>query len=86
MYFEKVIQALVKARARKATLYLSPKEVIRATRPCYGGKLPRKGSNLEIVLTHGRPNYEERQFISKCKKAGEQFPVKQVQLRFPLTA
>jgi len=65
--YEQVIEALVRNKARKATKFLSEREVIRATRTCYQGRLPRKTSNLEVILTHGRPNYEERQFIRKCK-------------------
>lgn len=79
---EQVVEALLYNKARCATKFVSEKEVIRAVRPCYRGKLPRKTSNLEIVLTHGRPNYKERQFIRRCKKAGEPFPVKKIQLRF----
>jgi len=35
-----------------------------------------------MVLTIGRPNYAEREFIKLCKKAGEPFPVKKMQLKF----
>lgn len=56
----------------------------QATRICFGGKLPRKGSKIEVVLTHGRPNYAQRQFIRRCQRAGEPFPVRKVQLRFPV--
>jgi hypothetical protein len=34
------------------------------------------------VFTIGKPNYEEREFIKKCKKAGEPFPVKKIQVKF----
>ncbi len=81
--YQQVVQALLSNKARRATKYVSEKEIIRAVRPCYKGRLPRKGSNLEVVLTHGRPNYEERQFIRKCKKAGEPFPVRKIQLKLP---
>ena len=81
--FDSLVSALLKNGARCATRYVSDREVIRATRVCFGGKLPRKGANLEVVLSHGRPNYAEREFIRKCKLAGEPFPVKKVQLKFP---
>lgn len=81
--YQQVINAVIVNNARRATKFVSEKEVIRAVRPCYKGKLPRRTANLEIVLTHGRPNYEERQFIRRCKKVGEPFPVRKIQLRFP---
>jgi len=79
----KVVDALLTVGARSATLYHSGKEVTQATRVCFGGKLPRKGSKIEIVLTHGAPNYAQRQFIRRCRKAREPFPVRKIQLRFP---
>lgn len=79
----KLVDVLLATGARKATKYLSDKETIKISRICYRGKLPRKGSNYEFRITIGRPNYEEREFIRKCKKAGEPFPVKKVQLKFP---
>lgn len=63
----------------KATKYLSDKQIVRAARRTYGGKIVK--GNTEIVLTIGRPNYAEREFIKKCKKAGEPFPVKKVQIK-----
>lgn len=63
---------------RKATKYVSPTYVIKASRR----HKPRKGERqAEIVLTLGRPNYAERAFIATAKKAGEPFPIRKVQLR-----
>ncbi len=86
-HFDKVITALVENNATKATYFISPKLIARASRKTYLGKsgkrhLPRKTDNLEILLTYGRPNYQEREFIKKCIKAGEPFPVKKIQLKF----
>lgn len=78
--FSRLVQALIVTGAYKATQYLSETEVAKATRRRYGGKLRNKGP-LEILFTMGRPNYEEREFIKKCKKAGEPFPVKKIQLK-----
>ena len=66
--------------AVKATKYLSPKLTVK-------GKLKefRRGASsrlTEIHVTFGAPNYEEREFIKKCRKSGEPFPVKRVQLKF----
>ena len=80
--YDQLLSALVSSGARRATKYLSEREVVKMTRRVY--KL-RKGrplkSPLEVVLTRGRPNYAEREFIRKCKKAGEPFPVRKIQLR-----
>lgn len=65
-----------------AAKFLSEKLVVRATRPRYNGKLPSKGSNLQVSLVIGRPNFAQKLFIKACKKAGEPFPVKKVQLKF----
>ena len=68
---------------RVATKFLGEKMVVRATRRTYRGKIQtRPYSPVEILLHIGRPNYEERQFIAACKKAGEPFPVKKIQFRF----
>lgn len=51
----------------KATKYLSPRSIVRATR------VRTKGG--AIVLTIGRPNYREAEVIKKAKKAGMSFPL-----------
>jgi len=68
----------------KATKYISPKLILRAVRKTYKAyKLgSRKGDNVEVHLTIGKPNYLEREFIKLCQKAHEPFPVKKVQLKF----
>jgi len=64
--------------SRKATKFLSPILVIKASRRFP----PRKGAPIvDLVLTIGKPNYEERRFIAQAKKAGEPFPIKKVQLK-----
>lgn len=83
MLIEKVVAALRLSRAHTATKYVAENHVIRATAVLYGGRLRSKRSNEEIVLTIGRPNYRERRFIRACKKAGEPFPVRKIQLKFP---
>lgn len=71
--------AFIDASVQRATFYASPKYTIKATRRFR----PRKNDAYEsYVLTLGVPNYAEREFIKKCKKAGEPFPVKKIQLRF----
>jgi hypothetical protein len=78
-----VVEALNDRKCYFAAKFLSEKMVVRGTRPrLQGGKLPAKGSNLHISLVIGRPNFAQRLFIKACKKAGEPFPVKRVQLKF----
>ena len=66
--------------AVRATKYISPKFTVKAKRKEFKG---RASSRLtELHVTFGAPNYEEREFIKRCRKAGEPFPVKKVQLKF----
>jgi len=76
-----VIAMLMANNAISATSYLGPKVIIRAVRKRYNKKINKRG-NIEIMLTIGKPNYAERKFIKLCKKAGEKFPVKKIQLKF----
>jgi hypothetical protein len=77
------IQTVVTLGAHSATKFVSPKHVVKVTQRLAAGRLPRKGSNLDFVVTVGSPNYADRLFIKKCLKAGEPFPVKKLQLKFP---
>lgn len=78
--YDQLIEQLLSSKAVKATKFISEKEIIRAVRTSFKGKFLR--GNIEITLTRGKPNYAEREFIAVCKKAGEPFPVKNVQLKF----
>lgn len=79
-----VVEALLTADAHTATKFLGPNVIVRATRPLTKrGRLPQGNPRVHLVLTLGRPNYRERQFVKACQAAGEKFPVKKVQLRFP---
>lgn len=63
---------------RSAYIVQDEKLVVKATKR----QKPRKGENhTEMVLTIGRPNYAEREFIKLCKKAGEPFPIKKMQYK-----
>jgi len=77
----KTVELLINTEARQATKYLSEKSVITATRRVYKGKIDKRNNSIEIVLKIGRPNYKERDFIKKCKKAKEPFPIKKIQLK-----
>lgn len=73
---------LMREGAIRATKYLSPKCVVSAQRVLFNRKMPRVGSNTDIRLKVGRPNYAERKFIKDCIKAEVAFPVSKVQLKF----
>jgi hypothetical protein len=77
------IQTVVARGAHSATKFITPKSVVKVTQRLAAGRLPRKGGNLDFVVTVGSPNYADRLFIKKCLKAGEPFPVKKLQLKFP---
>lgn len=75
-----VVETLIDNGVKRATKYISEKFVISAQRKSFKGKI-RKGENIEIVMKIGKPNFAEREFIKQCKKAGEPFPVKKIQLK-----
>lgn len=76
-FVEDVVGAVLSGR-RKATKYLSPSVVIKATAR---HKPNKRARNVEMILTIGKPNYVEREFIRDCKRAGERLPVKRVQVK-----
>ena len=63
-----------------ATKYISPKLIIRATRKRYRSKIDLR-QPFEVMLTMGKPNYAEREFIQECKRSGVSFPVKKIRLK-----
>ena len=65
--------------AKQATKYLSPKLTIKATRQ---GKMRKGERQMTIVVTIGRPNYAEREFIRQAIKAGEPFPIRKSLLKY----
>ena len=83
--FSQVIEMLLRTGSWKATKYLSPTTVVNATRRRYRGKLHEarrmKYGYTDLVVTVGRPNYLQRKFLKDCRKAGEQFPIRKIQLK-----
>ncbi len=75
------VALLVKNGAWKATKYISPTQVLRVTRRRYLRGRGTFARDLEMVVHYGKPNYAEREFIQSCRKAGESFPVKKIQLK-----
>lgn len=77
---DKVVRAMyADCELKRATKYLSDKLIVRATRV---RKFDRRDGQVEMVLTIGKPNAMERDFIKDCKIAGEPFPVKKIQLKW----
>lgn len=68
----------------RATKYVSEKQTIKVTRRRYkrGSYHRTKSDRGEFLVTAGRPNFAERLFIKRAKKAGEPFPVKKIQLKY----
>ena len=60
---------------KRATKYISESLTVKCTSRSNAGK------QLIAVITEGKPNYAERQFIKLAKKAGEKFPIKKIQLK-----
>lgn len=79
----KVVEQLIESGAHKATAYLSDKFIVNATRRLFKYRTPGKTENVQILLIVGKPNYTQRLFIKQCKKAGEPFPIRKIQLKFP---
>jgi hypothetical protein len=78
---EQVVRALLEnSDCIKATKFMGERVIVRATRKLYGKKIDKHG-NIEIMLTIGEPNFQEEKFIKQCKKSGEPFPVKKIQIK-----
>lgn len=73
------IATLISCDVRRATKYLSPKEVVVAHRIVPGGKPDPRDKEFHFRVKVGAPNIHERAFIKDCKAAGEPFPVKKIQ-------
>ena len=77
-YYNEVVECILQGDIVKATKFVSPKEIVRATRTKTSFS---RGQNIEMTLTIGKPNYAEREFIKDCQKAGEPFPVRNIQVK-----
>jgi hypothetical protein len=72
-----VVEAVLRLKIHRATKYISPTMVVRAT----VGK--RDMNSKTLVLTIGKPNFLERKFVKTLIKAKEPFPVKNVIFKYP---
>ncbi len=64
--------------ARKATIFLSPDFVAKAT---FKGRRDGDGQSKSILFTYGKPNYAERVAIQKIKADGYAVKFPQIVLR-----
>lgn len=81
-YVAKVVDHVLRPNVRKATAYVLPTKVIKATRKLYAGKVDKHSRTIDLVVTIGKPNYEDREFIKDCQKVDEPFPIADIQLKF----
>lgn len=82
MNVDQAVAKCVRAMApdvRKTTVYISDHLVVSI---CRRFKFSKRSLMTDFVLKIGRPNYAQREFIARCKKAGERLPVRKVQLAF----
>ena len=76
--FTKAIESLLRTDSRSSTVYLGSRMVVKATHQ----RRPRVRDNSNTMLvTYGKPNYAEREFIKACFKAGEPLPLRKAQLK-----
>lgn len=78
--FGQLAEAILEAGAKRATKYISSKEVVKAT---LQGRPRKNDRSRTILFTIGAPNYEERQFIARWKGAERRFPIHQLQVKWP---
>jgi hypothetical protein len=74
-----VVSMLECPKLKRASNYVSPDLVING---CRMHPATKRSRSTTIVLSIGKPNYSNREFIKLCKKAGEPFPAKKMQLRW----
>jgi hypothetical protein len=81
--FGQLAEMILEGGAKKVTKYISPKLTVKAT---FQGKRDKRDRQVTLLFTVGRPNYCEREFIKRCQRINEPFPVKKVQIQWPKNA
>ena len=69
----KVVNALLDSGARTATQFLSAKKRVRVSRLVFKGRFSRKA--VELVVSVGKPNCEERETLRRARRLGNPFVV-----------
>lgn len=62
----------------RATKYITPRFTVKAT---HQHKSRKNARSITLLLTLGQPNYAEREFIKKARKAGLSYPIRKVQVK-----
>ena len=75
----RLLNEITRPGVRRVIAYISTTRVIKMTRQRRG--LTRE-QTATILLTFGRPNYAERQFILKARRQGQEFPIEKLQLTY----
>jgi len=75
----KIVKAILDADAWKAFLFLGATQIVRGTRRYYSSSKGPDDKRVEILISIGRPNFREREFI---KRHAELLDKPQVQLQF----
>lgn len=64
---------------KKATKFLSPKLVIKATRR---NKYDGREKSEVLIVTLGAPNFREKRYIETLKEAKVPFPVRRIRIKW----
>lgn len=68
VFFGELAKPILEDTAYKVTKIVTNNLTIKATRKRFKGRIDKRGRIIEILFTLGRPNYQEREYIKKCKK------------------
>lgn len=69
--YDKIIEEVLRNDAKKATYFITNKEIIRVVRTSYSYNGKFGGGNVELTITRGKPNYAEREMVKKLGKNTE---------------
>lgn len=79
---QSVVDTLIRSRAHRVTKFMSPTQVVRATRRLERKRVP-SDKCIAVVLHIGPPNYRECKAIKTFKRTGEPFPVRKLKIAMP---
>jgi len=78
-YLNQILGYLSSGLIKKATKFIDKNKVMRVV--LHKDTFDKRNKIFKVILTVGKPNYMERDFIKDCVKANEPFPVKQIQIK-----
>jgi len=82
-YVEQLVRVVIDYDACRATKYISPNLTMKVTSKRTKSMRRMSRENADLILTIGKPNYAERLFIKGCVRAGEKFPLRNIQIKYP---